>query len=298
MSTEFGAASEGALQRDYERLHAENERLHSKLHEHARELAELKAQFGRYETALSGSKVTVFTQDRDLQYTSISNGLRGLTAAQILGLTDEQLFAGRPGAAMTALKREVMHTGEQRHGEFQLEDAQCHFDLHIEPVRDTAGKVAGVTGVFVDITRRRTTRRICACFCASWYRSKNLLAVIQAMARQTARHAARSTVFCGNLQDGCNRLRRPRFARAGELARRFGGRIGAGTARRLYRSRRPYRIERSRDRAQAGSRAKSELALHELAANAARFGALSQPEGKIAIGWRRADGPRGRFPSL
>jgi two-component sensor histidine kinase len=294
-STEFGAASEGALRRDYERLHAENERLHSKLHEHARELAELKAQFGRYETALSGSKVTVFTQDRDLQYTSISNGLRGLTAAQILGLTDEQLFAGRPGAAMTALKREVMHTGEQRHGEFQLEDAQCHFDLHIEPVRDTAGKVAGVTGVFVDITRRKDDEAHLRLLLRELtHRSKNLLAVIQAMARQTARHAGSIDGF---LRQFAGRLQS--LAAAHDLLVRESWH--GASVEELVRAQLAAFIDHDGRIELKGpvivlkpeAAQNLGLALHELAANAARFGALSQPEGKIAIGWRRADGPRG-----
>jgi len=52
----------------------------------------LRARFTRYETALRGSKVTVYTQDRDLRYTSLSNPILGRSIEDILGRTDDELF--------------------------------------------------------------------------------------------------------------------------------------------------------------------------------------------------------------
>jgi two-component sensor histidine kinase len=295
-STEFGGASDGALRRDYERLHAENERLHGNLDRQAHELAELKAQFGRYETALSGSKVTVFTQDRELRYTSISNGLRGLTAAQILGLTDEQLFSARAGAAMSALKRDVMQSGEQRHGEIELDDAHCHFDLHIEPVRNTAGEIAGVAGVLVDITRRKEDEAHLRLLLRELtHRSKNLLAVIQAMARQTARHAGSIEGF---LRQFAGRLQS--LAAAHDLLVRESWH--GASVEELVRAQLAAFFDRESGRIELKGPVivlKPEaaqnlgLALHELAGNAARFGALSVAEGKVAIHWTRVHGSDG-----
>ena len=48
---------------------------------------ELKTAVERYELALRESHVTVFTQDRNFRYTSISNPFGGLPAASIIGRT-------------------------------------------------------------------------------------------------------------------------------------------------------------------------------------------------------------------
>ena len=61
------------------------------------ELNLLRARFARYETALRGSQVTVYTQDRDLRYTSISNPMFGRSIDDILGRTDEEILPrGQP----------------------------------------------------------------------------------------------------------------------------------------------------------------------------------------------------------
>src|SRR3972149_2878348 len=62
------------------------------------ELNLLRARFARYETALRGSQVTVYTQDRDLRYTSISNPMLGRSIEDILGRTDEEILPPDGGA--------------------------------------------------------------------------------------------------------------------------------------------------------------------------------------------------------
>jgi len=288
-STGYGA-SEGALRRDNERLHAENERLHRKSGEQARELADLKAHVARYETALRGSKVTVFTQSRELRFTSISNGLRGLTVDQIIGLSDTELLPGRAGETLAELKREVMQTGEQRHGEVEIEDTGCWLDLHIEPVRDAHGAVMGCAGVAVDITQRKQDEAHLRLLLRELtHRSKNLLAVIQAMARQSAKHAGSMEAFlrqfAGRLQSlaaAHDLLVRESWhgASVAELVR---GQLSAFSEREAGRIdlKGPVIVLKPEAAQSLG------LALHELTANAARFGALSVPEGKVAIAWTR-----------
>src|SRR5262245_16119302 len=144
----------GARDAELEKLKNEYRRLEDQISAQAWELNLLRARFARYETALRGSQVTVFTQDRDLRYTSISNPMLGRSIEDILGRTDAEILQGDSGAAIIAAKRQVLANGEARRAEIPLDDApgiRWH-DLHIEPLRNEAGEVVGVTCASVDVT--------------------------------------------------------------------------------------------------------------------------------------------------
>ena len=174
------------------RLEAEYRRLQGQLTEQASELSLLRARFARYESALRGSQVTVYTQDRDLRYTSISNSMLGRSIEDILGHTDIELLPHDTAAAMTAVKSDVLSSGVAKRAEVPLEDApgiRWH-DLHIEPLLNDAGEVIGLACASVDVTERKEGEAHLRLLLRELtHRSKNLLAVIQAMARQTAHHA-------------------------------------------------------------------------------------------------------------
>ena len=93
---------------------------------------------------------------------------------------------------MIALKREVLLTGQSGDGEVCLRHdggrpRWC--DLHVEPLRDATGGTVGLIGTCVDITKRKADEaHVHMLLRELTHRSKNLLAVIQAIARQTARH--------------------------------------------------------------------------------------------------------------
>ena len=176
----------------------ENRQLNDQVASQAWELSLLRARFARYETALRGSQVTVYTQDRDLRYMSISNSMLGRSAEDILGCTDTEIFPRDGAAAMMAVKREVLATGEAKRAEIPLEDARGMrwHDLHIEPLRNEADEIIGLTCASVDVTERKEGEAHLRLLLRELtHRSKNLLAVIQAMARQTANHAGSTDAF-------------------------------------------------------------------------------------------------------
>jgi PAS domain S-box-containing protein len=188
----------GAQEAELAKLENEYRQLQEQVNAQAWELNLLRARFARYETALRGSQVTVYTQDRDLRYTSISNPMLGRAIEDILGRTDAEILSPEAGAAMIAVKRAVLASGEAKRAEVPLEDApgiRWH-DLHIEPLRNEVGDVVGLTCASVDVTERKEGEAHLRLLLRELtHRSKNLLAVIQAMARQTARHTGSVETF-------------------------------------------------------------------------------------------------------
>src|SRR5882757_9241334 len=180
------------LQAAYEKSQEECQRLEGQLNAQAWELNLLRARFARYETALRGSQVTVYTQDRDLRYTSLSNPVLGRPIEDILGRIDDELFPSGNGDEIIALKREALNTGHSTRAEVCFEDgksARWH-DLHVEPLHNESGDIVGLTCASIDVTERKESEAHLRLLLRELtHRSKNLLAVIQGMARQTARHA-------------------------------------------------------------------------------------------------------------
>lgn|SRR5512139_333541 len=272
------------------KLEEENGQLHDQIATQAWELSLLRARFARYETALRGSKVTVYTQDRDLRYTSISNSMLGRSVEDILGRTDAEILPRDGAAAMTAVKREVLNSGETKRAEIALEETsgiRWH-DLHIEPLRNDAGEVIGLTCASVDVTERKEGEAHLRLLLRELtHRSKNLLAVIQAMARQTARHAGSTDAFLAQFGSRLQALAASHDllvreswhgASLGELIRSQLSSYLDGAAKQVT-------IEGPDLALKPEAAQNLGLALHELAINAAKFGALSVPAGRVAITW-------------
>jgi PAS domain S-box-containing protein len=293
----------GAQETELARLETEYQQLQEQVNAQAWELNLLRARFARYETALRGSQVTVYTQDRDLRYTSISNPMLGRNIEDILGRTDAEILSPEAGAAMVALKHAVLASGEAKRAEVPLEDApgiRWH-DLHIEPLRNEAGDVVGLTCASVDVTERKEGEAHLRLLLRELtHRSKNLLAVIQAMARQTARHTGSVETFLTQfgarlqaLAASHDLLIRESWygASLGELVRSQLGVYLDGTAAQVS-------IEGPSIAIKPEAAQNLGLALHELAVNAAKFGALSVPAGRVAITWNRLENVDGSAVEL
>lgn len=284
----------GREEMDLDRLKKECDELQAQVNAQSWELSSLRAHFARYEVALRGSQVTVYTQDRDLRYTSVSDAMLGHSIAEILGRTDEEIMPAEAGAAITALKREAIATGQPRRTEVAIEDVpgmRWH-DVHIEPLRNDTGDIVGLSCASVDVTERKEGEAHLRLLLRELtHRSKNLLAVIQAMARQTARHA-------GSIDGFLNQFgaRLQALAASHDLLVRESW-YGASLAE-LIRSQLTAYMDKDAKQVTADGpnvALKPEaaqslgLALHELAVNAARFGALSVSDGRVSIAWQRSD---------
>ena len=133
--------------------------------EQQRLTVELVTALQRYEIALRGSNVTVFTQDRDLRYTSISNPFLGRQVPEIVGHTDEEVVPAESRAPILALKQAAIDEGKPQDGEVRVSGGASvrWLDLHIEPLRDAPARSSASRAPRSISPNARRARRICGC---------------------------------------------------------------------------------------------------------------------------------------
>ncbi len=160
-----------------------------------------------------------------------------------------------------------------------------------EVVRNAEGRPVLVRGINQDITeRRRSEERQMLLAREVDHRAKNALAVVQAivgLTRDRDPEAFRTAVIgrIAAMARAHNLLAREGWDRA-EMAELVAAELA------------PHRAESGPDRITlegpnlalaAGAAQPLAMALHELATNAAKYGALSVPEGRLAVCWRRCE---------
>ena len=272
----------------------------------------------RAETALRRSRDTylnliesnpfgVYLIDSDFRVARVSTGAKrafenvdpliGRDFAEVLRIIWQEPFASE----VTALFRRTLQTGEKYHSKDTMErrgdlDRDESYDWQIERVTLPDGS-HGVVCYFYDMTdRRRHEEQIQYLMGEVNHRAKNLLAVVQAIAAQTARtgdpatFAVRLSERIHGLAAGHDLLVRNQWegvgvaelvqAQLAHLADMFDNRVVFdGPQLRL-----------SPSAAQGIG-----MALHEMGTNAIKYGAVSNAEGRIRITWGIAAEPEPSF---
>jgi len=250
-------------------------------------LAELTA---RLNLALDGSMITIFEQDTDLRYTFMNNPPRGTSVEDFIGISDHDLFAKDQQLTLFEAKMNLIRSAEpvQFETTVDLAGEPRTYDVKLQPRIDSNGDVFGLIGVAVDMTERKNHEE-------HWHlvmremthRSKNLLAVIQAMARQTAARSQSAETF---VRDFTRRLQA--MSSSHDLLVNANW-LGVGMQR-LVKMHISQVVDL--DTAQvsihgddvalnASTVQNLGLALHELVTNAVKYGSLSVPEGRLEITW-------------
>ncbi|HEY0835321.1 MAG TPA: ATP-binding protein, partial [Azospirillum sp.] len=108
----------------------------------------------RFRLALRHSRVSVFSQDRELRYIWMYNPQVPIPAERFIGRTHAELYGPDDAAKLDGLKRRVLETGRGIRQEVYLTVAgrPAVDDLVVEPLRDDGGEIVGVICAAIDIT--------------------------------------------------------------------------------------------------------------------------------------------------
>jgi PAS domain S-box-containing protein len=215
--------------------------------------------------------------------------LLGYKHDQLVGKELYQIGLLKDEAASQEMVRKLKQTGQVRYDDLPLESqGGQHQEVEVVANLYDEGGQAVIQCNIRDITeRKRTERHVKMLMAEVNHRAKNLLAVVQAVAVQTAKHgdaatfASRLSERIGGLATGQDLLVGNQWhgvdvadlikAQLAHFQDLIGTRVLlAGPAARL----RP-------DAAQGIG-----MALHELATNAAKYGSLSTSQGRVLVSWR------------
>ena len=120
--------------------------------------ATLRQHEARMRAAIEVAPVIIFNQDRALRYTWLLNPNPDFADQPVLGKTDAELLPPEEAAALTALKRRVLETGQGVREEVQttIGGKTFYYDLSVQPQYDNAGHITGIIGASLDITQCKT----------------------------------------------------------------------------------------------------------------------------------------------
>ena len=99
-------------------------------------------------------------QDSELRYRLVINPQLGFTEQDMIGKTDHDFLSREDADKLTAIKRQVLQTGEPVHVEVPLGSSAGEpqfFDGSYVPRRNAEGQVDGIIGYFKNVTQRKRT---------------------------------------------------------------------------------------------------------------------------------------------
>jgi PAS domain S-box-containing protein len=220
---------------------------------------------------------------------ALSGGeVAGRPLAQALALLSVDGQATKRGLAdqlRKVLKGQILSGVEVRLAD---EGRGRHYLLSAGPLHDAREQVVGCMVMLTDITARKRAEEHQQVLLAELsHRVKNTLASVRSIARQTLQHAPSIEAFQGAFEGRLKALARAHglLTQSGWSEAELGNLIRETVL--------PYLAARAESVSLSGPATHLTprqvvtmmLVMHELAVNAAKYGALSQENGRVAIGW-------------
>ncbi|WP_375160709.1 PAS domain-containing protein [Bradyrhizobium sp. RDT46] len=290
----------GELETSREELQSVTAELTMVSGELAHRVQELTRTSSDLKNLIESTQIATLFLDNDLRVMNFTPAI-----TQVLHLVETD--TGRPIAQIKAHVpieelyddiRRVLRTLESVERELSATDSGTRYVVRILPYRSIDNLIAGVVITFVDVTAViRAEERQRLLLAELQHRVRNTLGVVRSIARRSAETSSTVEEYASHLDGRLNA-----FARTQALVTRDpeGGvdleflvveELLAYNAREGEQ----MRVAGPRVRFQAKAAETFALAIHELATNALKYGALSRPDGRVEITWRLE---KGRDPAM
>jgi two-component system CheB/CheR fusion protein len=293
LNEELQSANE-ELETSREELQSVNEELTTVNGELAHRVQELTRATSDLKNFLESTQIATVFLDNDLRVMNFTPAV-----TQVLHLVETDV--GRPIAHIKARipiedlyddVRRVLRTLASAELELTAPDSGTRYIVRILPYRSIDNFVAGVVITFIDVTAvTRAEERQRLLLAELQHRVRNTLGVVRSIARRSAETSVNVEEYSSHLDGRLNA-----FARTQAMVTRDpeGGvdleylvveemlGYNAREGEQLRLSGPPVRFQPKAAETFA-------LAIHELATNAIKYGALSQPTGRVDVSWRVHD---------
>src|SRR5579863_3485369 len=290
LNEELQSANE-QLETSREELQSVNEELTTVNGELAHRVQELTRATSDLKNFLESTQIATVFLDNDLRVMNFTPAI-----TQVLHLVETDV--GRPIAHIKARipiedlyddVRRVLRTLASAERELTAPDSGTRYIVRILPYRSIDNFIAGVVITFIDVTAiTRAEERQRLLLAELQHRVRNTLGVVRSIARRSSETSTSVEDYAAHLDGRLNA-----FARTQAMVTRDpeGGvdleylvveemlGYNAREGEQLRVSGPPVRFQPKAAETFA-------LAIHELATNAIKYGALSQPKGKVDVSWR------------
>ncbi|MGK7755679.1 MULTISPECIES: PAS domain S-box protein [unclassified Roseovarius] len=255
---------------------------------------------------VAGTSDAILSYDLEGKITSwnpAAERLYGYSGDEIIGQSLETLYPSDETKRVAWFRDEIIAGRLERFEAVRVGRDGTPREVWIScaPIRGSDGEVVAISNIHRDITELRKSEKARELMSREViHRAKNMLTIVSAVQRQTARSAATVEDFHARFGDRISAL-----SKSTDLL--VGGHWQDADLRDLVMGHlRPFTVENDARVRLSGPEVRLMpqalqtlgIALHELATNAMKYGALAHDDGEVQLGWKLVHGPEGRVLDL